>query len=237
MDAIIQRLQTDFPQLVGYTQIKRGKIQGLTNADEVLELFTTLGKNRCKDFVIDDHNRGAFVNIAYWLLGDERFTALDPCTGKRTKGDFKKGFFVGGEVGTGKSLLLELLGAVTSLVQFECQGEAKTLVFTPIRTDVLCREFADKGTIDIWAKKKVLGLQDLGAEAQETLYMGNRANVLQELIEERGDLQGCFTFISSNLPLHSEGERSIKAIYGDRVHSRLKQMCNYIFLFGQDRRR
>ena len=80
---------------------------------------------------------------------------------------------------------------------------------------------------------QIIGIQDLGQEPKETLYMGNRLNVLQQLLEYRGDRGDQLTLITSNLRISSE---TLKRDYGDRVQSRLVEM-NYFEIKGKDRRK
>jgi DNA replication protein DnaC len=87
--------------------------------------------------------------------------------------------------------------------------------------------------LDKYKKMPILCNQDLGAELKESLHMGNRINVLKQLIEYRGDRQDLITLITSNYPIDSE---FISVKYGDRVVSRLIEMCNYFELKGKDRR-
>jgi DNA replication protein DnaC len=58
-------------------------------------------------------------------------------------------------------------------------------------------------------------------------------NVLRQVIEHRGDNPECLTMISSNLPMT---HKILADRYGDRVVSRLQEMCNYFELRGKDRR-
>jgi DNA replication protein DnaC len=80
---------------------------------------------------------------------------------------------------------------------------------------------------------EILGIQDLGAEPAESLYMGNRAHVLRQILEYRGDFSDKLTLITSNLPINHQ-------LFADRYHvrvsSRLNEMCNYFEIRGKDRR-
>lgn len=78
---------------------------------------------------------------------------------------------------------------------------------------------------------KVICIHDLGSEPRETLYMGNRHEVMRELLELRGDTPGRFTILTSNLNFST-----VRKVYGDRVWSRLHQMCNYVRLVDSDHR-
>ena len=79
----------------------------------------------------------------------------------------------------------------------------------------------------------VLCLNDVGSEPAEQMYMGNRVNIIRQILEARGDKTGQFTLITSNYPMLSD---QLTAQYGDRVISRLQGMCNYFVLNGKDRR-
>ena len=102
------------------------------------------------------------------------------------------------------------------------------------RADVICQEYASTGDIAKFRSAPILGIQDLGQEPREVLYMGNRQNALQQLLEYRGDCDGKLTLITSNLRISSERLRND---YGDRVQSRLCEMCNYLEIKGKDRRK
>ena len=81
---------------------------------------------------------------------------------------------------------------------------------------------------------QILAIQDMGQEQEESLYMGNRVDAVRQLIEYRGDLDNQITLITSNLQM--SGDRLMKR-YGDRVASRLRQMCNNLVIKGKDRRK
>ncbi len=66
------------------------------------------------------------------------------------------------------------------------------------------------------------------------MYMGNRLNVLRAILEYRGDRTDKITMISSNLPVQ---HKAFTDKYGDRVASRMCEMCNYYQLTGIDRRK
>ena len=57
---------------------------------------------------------------------------------------------------------------------------------------------------------------------------------MRSLIEYRGDRSDCLTLITSNLKL---GGDKLLNRYGDRVASRLSEMCNYFEIRGADRRK
>jgi len=79
-----------------------------------------------------------------------------------------------------------------------------------------------------------MAFQDLGSEPMESLYMGNRLNVMRQILENRGDRTDVITLITSNLPINCQ---EFTSMYGDRVASRLLEMCNYFEIKGTDRRK
>ena len=74
----------------------------------------------------------------------------------------------------------------------------------------------------------------MGDDEPESVYMGNRISVMKSILSARGDRQDLITIITSNLPV---GHELFKKRYGDRVQSRMYEMCNYFELKGIDRRK
>ena len=216
-----------------FKSIKR--IEGSIDVEYCLDILTEIGKSRCPSFQIDDSNKFLFTNVLYWLYGDKRCTAMDPETTAFTKGDLNKGFYIFGNTGTGKSVALDVIKVYSTLMEIPIiiDGKEENLFWENYRTTDICTEFANNGTFGKCIKSKVLGLQDIGSEERETLYMGNRINVIQQILETRGDANDNLTFITSNIPMTFE---KISHKYNDRVASRLQEMCNFYVLAGKDRR-
>lgn len=204
--------------------------------DIALDLVRQIGLARSPRFTIDDSNRFVYENIIRWIHGDETMMALHPETKQPIRGDLNKGIFIGGNTGSGKSWCLEIMGAYTFAdnPQVKMGDDMCMLRWQGIRTDVICDEYARTGNVESYKKRHILAIQDLGAEQPETMYMGNRLNVLQQIIESRGDRLDAITLITSNLPI-----THVKMVerYGERVASRLQEMCNYFEIKGVDHRK
>lgn len=203
----------------------------------VLQLVQAIGDELCyKGFTFDDDNRTIYQNCLNWLIGSP-FQAIDPKTGKIVKGDERKGLFIAGNCGTGKSLLLTILAAMSSYynIEYDFGTDHRKLIWKEWRADELCNQFILSGAdVIVEAKKSnILCLNDIGSEPAEQMYMGNRVNIIRQILEARGDQSGQFTLITSNYPMLHE---QIRQQYGDRVVSRLQGMCNYFVLKGKDRR-
>lgn len=204
---------------------------------DVMQIVKGIGNHVCGGhFVIDDNNRDVYRNTINWLLG-KPFVAINPQTGEQIVGNHSKGLFIAGNTGSGKSMFLTILAAVSSYfrVEYEYGRENRALQWCDHRADELCNQFILSGADIVVESKRanVLCLNDIGSEPTEQMYMGNRVNIIRQILEARGDQNGQFTLITSNYPmLHQQ----LAAQYGDRVISRLQGMCNYFVLSGKDRR-
>lgn len=219
---------------VGFTRYNYGKY----DVKEALKLVEAIGKSRNPRFVIDEENRFAYENFIKWAHGDSTMKCIDPVSYKIVPGRLNRGIYIAGNTGSGKSWCLEIMQAYCTAWGFKVlwsdDKEPRPLWWRTIRADALCDEWTEKGSIMAYKKQPMLGIQDLGNEPQEALYMGNRLDVCRNLIEYRGDKQDEMTFITSNLRIN--GQILIDR-YGDRVASRLCEMCNYFEIKGKDRRK
>lgn len=206
-----------------------------------LKIVEAIGKTRTPRFVIDDENRFTYENFIKWLRGDSSMKAIDPKTGNIIKGDLYKGIYIGGNTGSGKSWCLEIMREFAAACRFRVTypgydaDRNEYLVWSCVRAKDICEHFAEKGNINAFKNRDILAIQDFGSEPAETLMMGNREDVIRQLIEYRGDTPNQITLITSNLRLF--GGDKIRERYGDRVESRLYTLCNYFELKGKDRRK
>lgn len=206
------------------------------NMNVALSVVEAIGKERNSKFRIDNENRFVYENLIRWVHADPEFKCMDPFTRQITQGRLDKGIYLSGNTGSGKSWAIEIMSAYSTIdnVRFSVFGAKKQLHWPCIRTDTICEDYATTGTIEKYKKMSIIGIQDLGAEPPESLFMGNRQNVLQQILESRGDQTNLLTIITSNLPINHE---ALTRRYQDRVASRLNEMCNYFELTGNDRRK
>jgi chromosomal replication initiation ATPase DnaA len=201
-----------------------------------LQIVDTVGKNRNPRFVIDDENRFIYENMIRWIHADPEMKCLDPETKSIIPGRLNAGIYIAGKTGSGKSWILEIMAAYCLIdnVQVKVGETQRCLYWDNVRTDTICDEYTTKGSFDKFKKMSIVGIQDLGAEPIESMYMGNRVNVMRQLLEHRGDRTDQITLITSNLPIN---HKWLVDIYEDRVSSRLNEMCNYFEIKGKDRRK
>ena len=221
----------------------RGLFQGITryvydyDMQESLEIVEAIGKSRNPAFVIDDENRFTYENMIRWCHCDTKMQAIDPVTKKVIQGGLKKGIYIAGNTGTGKSWCLEVMAAYAMAFGFVItlgETEKRMLYWENVRADDICEEYAANGTFQKFKTRNIYGIQDLGSEPAESVYMGNRIEVLRQLLEYRGDRTDQVTLFTSNLPMN---HKILVDRYGDRVSSRLSAMCNYFEIRGKDRRK
>lgn len=211
---------------------------GWYDIDNAMKIVEAIGKSRNPAFVIDDENRFAFENFIKWAHCDTSMKCLDPVSGQVIPGRLKRGIYIAGNTGTGKTWCMEIMlayiQAIGIKVLWHTDNDPRPLYWRTIRADGLCDVWAESGNIQQYKTAPMLAIQDLGNEPPETLYMGNRLDVVRYVIEYRGDMHAEMTFITSNLRM---GGEILKDRYGDRVSSRLQEMCNYLVIKGKDRRK
>lgn len=202
-----------------------------------MKVVEGIGKARSARFQIDDQNRFLYENLIRWVMGDPEMKAVNPDNWREViPGDVTKGVFIGGRTGTGKSWAMEIMSLFTRVdgVGMKAGGNSFFLEWPNVRTSALVNEYSLTGRISEYSKRPVICFQDLGAEQAEAMFMGNRCNVMKTILEERGDNKNCLTLITSNLPIVGA---DMEKMYGQRVTSRLREMCNYIVVGGEDRRK
>lgn len=205
------------------------------NMDYAMKVFAHIGRQMSPSFVVDDGNRWVYEQLIKWLHGDDTMMAIDPTTSAAIPARLTKGIYLAGNTGSGKSMALAIMSIYRRVdnIMVDINENRVALNYKPVRVDEICDAYANTGDISKFKKMAILCVQDFGAEPTDSQYMGNRINVMQQILEYRGDRQDLITLISSNL---SMGNSKIEQRYGNRVVSRLKEMCNYIVLKGADRR-
>lgn len=200
-----------------------------------LQVVSEIGRERNPKFVIDEDNRFAYENLILWMHGDPKMKCLNPETKQVMPGDVRKGIYLAGQTGSGKSWALQVMNLYGEIdkVCFFSDGIRRRLHWAEARAADICDYYKTTGDIENFKSDPVLCIQDFGSEPTEGMYMGNRIEVLRQLIESRGDRSDLMTLITSNYSLRNE---ELQVRYGERVKSRLYEMCNYLEISGKDRR-
>ena len=205
--------------------------------DISLQVFKRLGENLFGKYDIDPNNEFVIKNIVRWAHGDGEMQSMNPETRKIESGVLTKGIYIAGPTGTGKSAILDILSRYLGIddVRVLIFGKNNKMLSFPCYTaNRICAFYKENGELYPFTESSVICFQDLGTEQRETLFMGTRTKVMQTILQERGDGRGLITLISSN---NGICDNDTLELYGDRIVSRLKKMCNYFELKGNDRRK
>jgi len=129
----------------------------------------------------------------------------------------KKGLFVYGGTGTGKTYTLHAIanhkmGKVNNFLPLVNQAKSQVRYLSRFVSDICSQDY--------------LFLDDLGAETTSTWIV----DLLYMIINRRYEKEKP-VFLSTNLTLEE-----FQARYGDRIMSRLVEMCEFVELKGEDKR-
>jgi len=186
------------------------------------EIYRLMYKNAAEatksglGLIYDDENAGAIESICYFLSNDPKFET-------KMGFDKTKGIILMGSYGTGKSFIPRM---------------AKDNGLNPIDIYSLVKiehDVRNSGTFSLnLSERRIINLDDVGAEKEVQTHYGNKINWFQEWIELMYSENRPFNrlILSTNLDSNEIEQR-----YGGRVRSRLTEKMNIILLNGKDRRK
>jgi hypothetical protein len=210
---------------------------------KALKVFYEIGKSMYPDFVIDDDNIEVFKNLIRWVHActekpTEHFIVQDPKSREKIPGSFTKGIYLAGPTGAGKTAAIDVMKEYAKIDSVQLLMNGSLIAINPriYRTDDVCETYSQTGTIQAIKNARFVVFHDIASdsEPEESVFMGNRLKVMQNIIESRGDKKDLLTFFTSNVPFVNP---IFQERYGDRVVSRMYKMCNYMELKGKDRRK
>jgi DNA replication protein DnaC len=135
-----------------------------------------------------------------------------------------KGILLAGPIGSGKTALMNLMKYLTPPEHKFYVKPCRDISFEFIQEGYQIIHKYSIGKL-YHAEAKPICFDDLGIE-NNLKYFGNECNVMAEILLSRYDI-----FISKNIKTHITTNLSaseIETIYGNRVRSRLRSMCNLI---------
>lgn len=142
-----------------------------------------------------------------------------------------KGLLLMGNPGTGKTKRMRFIAKNLNVKFRSSLDIAKVAMEDPELLPEFCRY-----DNPAWGQTENayfnLIVDDLGSEPLEIVIYGTRYNALADVLEKRYEkFPRAKTHISTNLTREQLRER-----YGERVYSRLNEMCAFVTLVGNDRR-
>jgi DNA replication protein DnaC len=192
-----------------------------------------------KELVLDDDNSDVFDLLCYYFIDDEE-GFLKKCRLLEVNNpDIKKGILLAGNVGTGKTYLMDLFRKNQRQVYFTRDSKKIVNDFMAAKDDEIPEEYLKPFMLRINDPQTLyqpcagMCIDDLGKETMKNKY-GNKMNVIGDLIEERysAGYTGVFLHATTNLSVPELTDH-----YGERVVSRISETFNMIVLEGNDRRR
>lgn len=187
-------------------------------------------------FQFDSNCEPLINNLVSYLRKDPGFLSLDQ------NYSFSKGIMLHGFVGCGKTLIMK--GFVNLFNAFIVNTHSNELPYKTLPSYEISHAFSQNGykifetgitkqsiyNGTIGLSNGRLFIDDIGSEPIVSHY-GNVVNIVGELILIRYDGRETTTG-TTNLDV-----KNLKSLYGDRVFSRMKEMFNFMYLEGKDKRK
>ena len=154
--------------------------------------------------------------IAYFLKDEQTCFQLNI--------NLNKGIMLSGPVGCGKTSLMNIMKHLTPIEHKFSVKPCRDISFEFIQDGYEIIHKYSKGR-QYQSEAKSICFDDLGTE-NNLKYFGNECNVMAEILLSRYDL-----FTSKKLQTHITTNLSASEIethYGNRVRSRLRELCNLI---------
>lgn len=184
-------------------------------------------------YKIDKYNEAVIDKLLQYVNGDPNF--------ENETISFRKGFMLAGGYGTGKSITMKILKEYCTLTktqyQFRVMNSVSIVEIYKSDGDEGLRQFKDNvvKVSEHLYRPCILCIDDLGAEKKTEKNWGSEEDVIANLLESRYEthqnLPGIVTHATTNFD-----NDQLFARYGDRLHSRIVEMFNFLPLEGPDRR-
>ncbi|MEI3156216.1 MAG: hypothetical protein V8T07_00585 [Muribaculaceae bacterium] len=183
----------------------------------------------CPRFTIAPDMKPLLNDLVRWcLMLDGRY---DP----------DKGLWLWGDIGTGKSTMLEIIRRYCPIVRppaiYRNSADPRTMRrdtwaygFNTANASYVAGMFAMGGypAIESYIMMPRQAFDEVGRESIPTGYYGNMENVFQYIFQRRYDIRrGDFTHVTSNLSPDQIGD-----LYGDHIRDRCDEMFNFVEMRG-----
>lgn len=173
------------------------------------------------DIMIEEVNRHNYTNLLKYFICDPSGDL-----------DLRKGIYLWGNVGRGKTYLMRALRIMIETIRFDFRKfeitSCRDIVFDVTDSKVvdnMRKYFSGKYCFD-----------DFGYEDTRVKLWGNELNIMEEIMVNRYDAfvrHGLITHITTNLP----PDKIIEHYGSKRLDSRFDEMFNVVMLKGEDKRK
>lgn len=190
------------------------------------KLLSDVIKEQIPDFMYDANNIGVIKNLFLYF------------TGQAGSYDLRKGIWLMGGNGTGKTSLLYI---------FSEFGKRRSDGFKIYDCGKVANDFAANGGLDLYTYNRNgysrqavnMAFDELGRETIPANHFGQKLNVMQHILHIRYNLwrmEGVQTYITTNCD--SDEVHDLYDNKNDRfISDRIREMYNIIHLGGESRRR
>lgn len=186
-----------------------------------IRVYLSIAEKNCTNYQVNENLKLIIENLLRYIHADSNF-----------QGSINKALGFIGNTGSGKTFIMKMLQFYMTIdaVKWIWEGKVCNFNYKIVTTRQVLADFSGSGFsgIEKYMVPPVICFDDLGAEASNVSYYGNKLNVMEHIIEERYNLKKLSHF-TTNLK-----EERIKEVYGDRVISRLTEQTNFIHIVGND---
>lgn len=173
-----------------------------------------------REFQVDEANRGVIQNMI-------KYFTLDP----ECEWDLRKGLFLFGDVGRGKTYLMSVMQVFAAAARIEYR-QFNWATCIDIVDEVLAQ--GEVAMQKYFRTEKDICFDDLGQEPAQVQRYGNALGVMERILTKRYSsfVNGkCITHVTTNLV-----PAEIVTTYGSRLADRAQEMFNFVKLNGTSRR-
>lgn len=173
-----------------------------------------------KAFEWEPRYKKLYRHLMYYFAGDDR-----------CGWPLSKGLLFLGTTGVGKTMSLKVF---QNLIVNEIPNNPKRFKMTTCQNVFEWFKASQYDGIEDYARGNWC-FDDLGAEEPVYMHFGNRVNVMEQVLFRR-DLQRQKEYTNTIITTNKNAEELAK-IYGDRVLDRLKEMCHFVRIDGESKRK